>query len=512
MKPTLFQRQGSAPADQIAQFRSDGFSAVNGLRVPFMTESFARQSGFPSVSLVNLITEPAPLREERPYTAFVGLREVRYSRPGLAGFVAPGTGPIRDIFQGPPVFNSQKIIVSGTTVYDGTTPLGTIAGTDMVRHAYSRSQMVLVANGTAYLYDSTTGGAFTPIVSSVLGPVLDVVYLGGRFVYALVSTDTFYWSAINDAANIGGLAYATAESFPDNIVALGVLNDELIIFGQTSVETWSLSTDADAPFTPVLGKGYQRGCAARDATAFVDNALVWIGDNRVVYATKTSPERISSSAMEDRLRQCTNIAACTAFTATFEGHELYVLNIPGVGSYAYDASRSGQGTGLAAAAGRGEWAEWQSWGRTGFRGRCSMNVGGTVYVGDDTSAQVWTMQVGTYKDGSDPLVRVASAFIKVEEGTPRCDNLVLHCVMGVGNVIDPGSMPVAEMRWSDDQGRTFTGWKTATLGKAGVYTARANWRRLDTLRAPGRLVEVRISDPVNAALSHLELNSARPWQ
>ena len=26
---------------------------------------------------------------------------------------------------------------------------------------------------------------------------------------------------------------------------------------------------------------------------------------------------------------------------TFEGHELYVLNIPGIGSYAYDISRIG---------------------------------------------------------------------------------------------------------------------------------------------------------------------------
>ena len=507
--------QGSAPSSQIAAFRSDGFTAQTGLRLQFFTEGFARAYGLPETRLVNMISEQTPIREERPYTAFVGLREVHYSRPGLVTGLNRGAGPIRCAFTAPPLLGGFKVVVSGGTAYnaDTNTAIGAIGGTDMVRFAISRGQMVIVAGGSAYLYDATTGGAFAPITGTPLGIVIDVVYLHSRFVYALQATDTFYWSNINDAANIGGLSFATAEAFPDNIVALGVLNDELLIFGSGSVETWDSNTDANAPFTPVRGKGYQRGCAARDATAFVDNALVWIGDNRVIYATKQTPDRISSPAMEDKLRQCANIGACTAWTAILNGHELYVLNIPGIGSYAYDASRAGSGGGYtpANAAGRGEWSEWQSWNRTGFRGRCSMNVGGTVYVGDDTTNDIWTLNTGVFTDGGLPLVRVASAFIKIEEGTPRCDNLVLHCVQGVGNAVDPGLKPVAELRYSDDQGRTFTDWRTAPLGGQGIYDEmRASWRRLGQMRAPGRLLEVRVADPVNAVFSHLELNASRP--
>jgi hypothetical protein len=36
------------------------------------------------------------------------------------------------------------------------------------------------------------------------------------------------------------------------------------------------------------------------------------------------------------------------------------------------------------------------------------------------------------------------------------------------------------------------------------------WTRLGLLRAPGRLVQVRVSDPVNVVFSHLELNADRP--
>ena len=516
MRPALADPgQGSAPPAQIAQFRADGFNATTGLRIPFFTEAFSRAYGYPTTLLTNMISEQTPIREERPYTAFVGLREVHYSRPGLAAGINYGTGPIRAAFTSPPLLGGFKVVVSGGTAYNADTGanLGAIGGADMARFAISRGQMVIVAGGTAWLYDATTGGAFKAITGTPLGIVIDVVYLHSRFVYALSATDTFYWSAINDAANIGGLNFATAEAFPDNIAALGVLNDELIIFGATSVETWSTNTDPAAPFAPVQGRGYQRGCAARDTTAFVDNAVVWVGADLRVYATKQVPAVISSAAIQDKLRQCANVAACTAWTAIFDGHELYVLNIPGVGSYAYDAGRAGPGGGYtpANAAGRGEWSEWASWNRVGFRGRCALTVGGVTYVGDDTTNDLWTLQVGVYTDAGGPLVRAASAFIKIEEGTPRCDNLVLHCVQGVGNPVDPGLNPMAELRWSDDGGRSFSDWRGAPLGAQGNYDEmRASWRRLGQMRAPGRLIEIRVSAPCNAVFSHLELNATRP--
>jgi hypothetical protein len=118
--------------------------------------------------------------------------------------------------------------------------------------------------------------------------------------------------------------------------------------------------------------------------------------------------------------------------------------------------------------------------------------------------------VGAWTDASGPLTRQASAFIKVEEGTPRCLNIVLHAVMGQGIPTNPGAAPIVEMRYSDDQGETFSPWRAAQLGAQGRYRTRALWQRLGLLRAPGRLVQVRCSDPVDVAFSHLELNAERP--
>lgn len=494
----------SAPANQIAAFRSDGVTASTGLRIQFFTDAFSRAFGLPDVHLVNQISEATPLREERPYVPVVGLREVHYSRPGMVAAYTLGAGPIRGLTVAPPIYGGGIVTVSGLAAYAaGGANLGTIPGRDLVRFAQSRSQLVMAAAGSAWLFD---GSAFNQVVSSALPPVSDVTYLAGRFVYTCQGSDTFYYSAINDAGNIDGLAFATAESNPDPTVAVGILNEQLVFFGAASVEFWQTAGDANAPFQPIVGRGFQRGCAARGSVTFADNALFWVGDNRVVYRVGSSaPLRISSSSIEDKLRQCNAISQVTAWAATFEGHELYVLNIPGIGTYAYDCSRIGLRE-----ADRGEWAEWRSWGHDTFPGQVATVLNDVTYVGDDTTGTIWTMQAGVYQDGTAPLTRQASAFIKVEEGTPRCNNLVLHGVMGVGGAVDPGANPIVEMRWSDDQGRTFADWRPASLGRAGQYTTRAFWQRLGCMRAPGRLVEIRCSDPVNVVFSHLELNAVRP--
>ena len=82
--------------------------------------------------------------------------------------------------------------------------------------------------------------------------------------------------------------------------------------------------------------------------------------------------------------------------------------------------------------------------------------------------------------------------------------------MGHGTPSGAGSAPIVEMRYSDDQGETFGPWRSASLGAQGKYRNRALWQRLGLLRAPGRLVQVRCSDPVDVGFSHLELNAARP--
>ena len=240
------------------------------------------------------------------------------------------------------------------------------------------------------------------------------------------------------------------------------------------VEFWRPNTNAgptDPAFTPNLSSSFQRGCASRDTIAFADNSLFWVGDNRVVYRVGDVPARSARSSIEDKLRQCPNIAGCTAFVATFEGHEFYVLNIPGVGSYAYDISRIGTTAGAYGDSyERGEWSEWRSFGRHDLPGPVRRAFNGAVLIGDDTTNDVGAMQTGTL----DRLWRADRA------ASPRPSSRSRRA----GRAAPPGAArgdgrrqpgrsrqpPVAEMRYSDDQGRTFGRWRAAPLGRAGALS------------------------------------------
>ena len=522
--PQGMEGQGSAPAAQIAQFRSDGFTSQTGLRIPLFSDAFSRAFGFPDVHPVNLISEETPIREERPYAAFVGLREVQYSRPGLVAGANWGTGPIRGVFCQPGVGYGHIFVVSGGSIFWGGTNVGSIPGNDLVRFAASPTQVIAVSEGIAYGWQGPCA-TFTPIANGVLPKVCDVAYLAGRFAFCCTGSATWFYSELSDGTDETGLDFLNNNDSAAPNRAVAVLNDQLVFFTDNTVEFWSPADTTDAtdsvlPFSPNEGRGFQRGIASRDTLCLADNSLFWVGENGVVYRSSNTPGRVSSSSIEDKIRQCANWAQLSASVATFEGHELYILTIPGIGTYAYDVSRVGTIQGAYGDSyNRGLWAQWDSWGLGTFRGRVSVTqdqaaagfAGGSItYFGDAITNDLWQAQVGAWTDAGGPLVRRAFAFIKIEEGRPRMDGLVLHCVTGVGNAAPPSAHPLVEMRYSDDMGRRWSRWRAQPLGAMGRYKTRVCWQRLGQMRAPGRLIEVRCSEAVDVAFSHLELNPLRP--
>lgn len=447
--------------------------------------TFAYDRVAPASTLANFFVEPTPNSPTE---------SARLPRPGLVSTYTWGSGPIRGLFRQAGIGSGGLFAVSLTTAYLAGASVGTISGTDMVRWAAGRSQVVAVANGVAYAY---AGTSFAAITDTDLPSVSDVVYFGGRFVFSARDADRFYWSDVNDATSVDGLNYATAESASDPIVGMATLGAELFLFGSTTIESWSenaAATDSTEAFQPNPTQ-FARGCAARDTIVKADNSLLWLGDDRIIYRTGPVPERISTHGIEDKLRRCTSISTCTAWAASVDGHALYCINVTGVGTYAFDIATS-------------LWSEWSSYGKAVFRGRCAATVDGTVYLGDDTAATIWVLTPGIYLDGADSIQFRASAFHETKARFERCDRLTLLCSKGTGTTTGAGSDPLVEMRYSDDLGKTWCDWRQGNLGKIGEYSRRVRWQRLGPMRAPGRVFEVRSTDPVLFTLSALNLNEA----
>lgn len=452
------------------------------MEIEFTPRGYKRDYGLPAARQVNMLAEATPAGPSQT---------ARYSRPGLVSAANVGTGPNRGLFAQAGSFGGALFNASGNAIYLSGASLGSIDGGDLTRSAASTTQRVFAANKKAYLYDGT---AFSRI--GVAPATVDVIYVDGRFLYLQSGTGRFYYSEVNDAANIGGLNFEDAELKSDPVIGGLVNADVFMLFGPESFETWQPTGDLDTPFERILGRNFEKGAACRDAIKLVDNTAFWVGNDRTVYRASNEPVRVSSHSVEQKLQETTNIGAVVGWTFTFEGHPLYGLNIPGQGTEVFDVSIS-------------EWAPWESFARTVFRGVTVVpTLAGPIYFGDDTTNDLWQVTRGAYQDGGLPLVRIASAFAPISSGNPRCNRLAVSCAKGVGSSLQ--SDPVVEMRYSDDDGQTWSIWWQGALGEQGQYGQRVYWNRLGRMRAPGRAFEFRCSDPVLATFAQLEINGKRP--
>src|SRR5215472_3054585 len=101
----------------------------------------------PAVRAVNLYAEESPGGPTKL---------IRTRRPGLERIYNVGAGPVLRTFQKPGLFNSLPFIVSGNSLYMGSTLLGTVAYSAFPRFAAAQTFLALVVGGALYIYDGTT--------------------------------------------------------------------------------------------------------------------------------------------------------------------------------------------------------------------------------------------------------------------------------------------------------------------------------------------------------------------
>lgn len=443
--------------------------------LPLSSQAYTR-AGLARARLVNMYVEKTP---EGPTDS------VRRGRPGLVESDTIGFGPIRCIT----THQGFRYIVSGTRVFKDGVQIGVLPGLTRIRHAQSDTQLVMVADGVAYL----VGVAVATIAIPDSDLVSDVVFAAGRFVYSISAEGTFRYSEIGDAEDIGDLNFATAESSPDAIVSMETLGDDVLFFGESSTEWWGPTGDTAAPFQRYNGRRYDTGSAAQNGACRTDNGLFWVGTSQrsdrtdlKVYRTGSVAEVVSTPAIDAFLSQCADISLATSVEVPSEGRSFYVLNIPGVTTVAFDVREK-------------TWAEWASYGLDVFRLQCA-DAG--VY-GDSSTNQIWTFDAEANTDDGDPIVRICSAFFP---SIARQRVKVVELFAARGEIAT--GTPVVEMRYTDHEEQDWVNWVSADLGPVGTFP-RARWWQLGMTYPPGRVFEFRCSDDVLFAPYGLTVNEAR---
>jgi hypothetical protein len=417
---------------------------------------------------VNLYPESNPPDAAAPVTF--------YGTPGLRlHSTMPGVGPVRCLFK---ASNGNLYGAQGRTLYryrDGAWHnLATLATASGPVHAADNGLFAVFVDGSTNAPTVDLGG---DKVSSMGGEgwygADFVAYVDTYLVFNKPNSQAFYITGQLDLS-LDALDFASAESFPDNVVSLLVDHREIWLFGEQTTEVFSDAGAADFPFERVNGTIMQQGCIAPHSPTRFDNSIVWLGGNDdgsgiVWRANGYTPTRISTHALENELRGYPTLADAQGFSYQQNGHTFYVLTFPTAGkTWCYDAAVN-------------QWHERayrQDDGTlTRNRANCHVFYGGQHLVGDFENGNVYVLDPETYTDNGAEILRTKSFQHMVSDGKRQFfRSFELDMETGVGNDDDPD--PQVWLRWSDDGGHTWSATVTMSMGKLGEYARRMNRNRL----------------------------------
>lgn len=435
------------------------------MRLPFGLSAYSRANGrLAPVRLINLYVEQAP-------TSPGGT--VAFARPGLVQSINAVT---RAVYREDGVFSGDVFRITGTSLYRAGTLVGTIAGTDRVEWAYTVDGLFILGGGIVYQYNGTTLAA-TSFPDSA--SVASITQLDNVVIAVRADTGTIYFRLAGDTV-WNALDFFSAERKPDPVLAVRTLGDTLYAFGSATVELFAPTGSAATPFQRIGGASINRGIKDRDSLCQLDNTLFFVGEDDIVYRlTEGAPARVSDHGIEERVQDS---ATAKAFACTWQGHTFMVLGLA-TETLAFDVA--------------GGWATWE------HNGDPFPTVG--IYDGVTTyvaGSKLWTLGEVNTDDGA-AMLRLFTAILPTEKRF-LVDCIEVQLSPGVASVTaEPATI---QMRWSDDQGRTWTDLKYASSGFGGEYRKRVRYRRGGMADAPGRAYEISITDNVSIRFSGVEAN------
>lgn len=131
--------------------------------------------------------------------------------------------------------------------------------------------------------------------------IIDLASLASHVICVEGDSRRFFWIRPGEV-DIQPLDFSSAESEPDHIVNVASVGDQFWLFGQSSTEAWYASGDANQPFLRAQGRAFSQGIIP-GTLAQVDDTIMVVGRDHVVYRIVGSPERVSHHGIEERIRK-----------------------------------------------------------------------------------------------------------------------------------------------------------------------------------------------------------------
>lgn len=372
---------------------------------------------------------------------------------GLKQFADLGDDPIRALHE----VDGVLYALAGTTLYgvsatgEGTAITGSIPTTVKPKVDDNGNQIVFPI-GNGYVYD-VSGNTVSQITDPDYLSSTSCCFIGQYISFIRDGTGEFFLSAFQDATDFDALDFATSESDPDNNVSNHQFQGNQWLFGTKSTEVWYVSGEA-FPLNPYINGRYNVGCGARLSVASNEDYIVWVTNNRRIYAsTGGKPVAISTPEVEYQLGLLSAINDGEGFIYSEEGRTFYQVSFAEL-TLVYDFDTQW-------------WHEKRSMGGRHLAAH-HVYVYGKNLVSDYRNGKIYHMSLDHGDDAGEIIVR--EGILPPIFGS--VDSIELTAEMGITPLNENENK--LELRWAPD-GAKWSNWADKGLGAEGQTLKRLKW-------------------------------------
>lgn len=420
---------------------------------------------------------------------------VAYGTPGLTLFANLGDSPIRGMH----VVGELLYVVYRSVFYSiNNAGVATVRGTLLTGSGH----VSMDDNGLEIMIVDGPNGYIYTIATTTLAEITDgdfpggntVTFLDSFFLVNKPSSAQFHKSASYNGAAWDALEFATAESGPDNLVAVKSTQSRAVLFGERSIEHWAHTGALDFPFSRISGATSDWGLAARQSVASFNSSLIFLaksrhGEVQVCWLNGYTLERVSTHDLENLINNYSGVSDATGLSFIYNGHQFYQLNFTSVGkSWLYDGAS-------------GLWSELKTDAGRHLSDK-SVTFIDSIKTASYTDGKIFTVNGNDFTDDGIPIrssFTTKHSFNNLERAS--ISELQVDCETGNGVNIEPRIM----MQVSKDGGHTWSNERFGNLGVIGDYKARARFTRLG--QAEDWVFRFSITDPVKRVILGVWINA-----
>jgi hypothetical protein len=365
-----------------------------------------------------------------------------------------------------------------------------------VRFADNGEVLCIVDGNQGWFYNLNNGAAALITDAEFPANPIDVVFLDTYFLWldSRGSSGNIYLSdsyATDPTDCVNALDFTTAESQPDNSIGLQVYNNELVVFGNRSIEFFYNSGNVDFPFERNSGATQNIGANAIETIVKMNDFILFHGNTSDGesdiymlngYSVKPLSDQSMSKVLDDKRDE-----KKFAISIKEESSYLYCL-LTTDKTYCFDIKTGLWSTRISTFV-NGIDQPYGSKHKVYFNGynyffntkTVPLNTIPTAYK---QKKDVYTTdEVNTSTLLNEPINlkrKVILKHITAENKNIQINYFEMDIQKGVGNIDDPN--PIITLSISRDGGMTYGNSITMTMGSSGDYKQRARVDMLGTSR------------------------------